>query len=563
MRLTVIPENLKQTGRDVPMKVLILQPPYSLDPADADLCFDAKMDLLDRCDSSADIIVLPEYSDVPCVTRTMEETLGLHNKFIQPLMDKCTETARRCKAVLFVDALSEENGHLHNTTFCYDRSGILRGTYFKLHLPPFEKETLHIEPGIEAPAFMEPYTLDIDGIRYAFLTCYDFYYYEYFSRLAKVAPDIIIGCSLQRSDTHSSIETMCRFLAYNTNAYVLRSSVSFSEDSDICGASMAVSPRGDVLANMYGAFGILEVEFDPCKKYLKPAGFGAPDASHHKYVEYGRSPWLYRPAGSFIIPGDQDLPYPRVCAHRGFSAVAPENSLPAFGAAVALGTDEIEFDLWPTSDGEIVSMHDQTLDRVSNGTGIVWKHTFHELEQLDFGSSFSEHFAGLRVLSFEEILRRLACHTIMNIHIKPLPGPYDADIMKKIVDLIRMYDCTRHVYFMIERDENVALFRSYAPEIPICLGHDEKRPWQLVERAIQCGADKVQLFKPYIRQEMVDLAHSHDILCNVFYADDPAEAQAYLQMGIDTILTNEYLSISRVIASSSGGKKYRYNIHHT
>ena len=47
-------------------------------------------------------------------------------------------------------------------------------------------------------------------------------------------------------------------------------------------------------------------------------------------------------------PGDAEMPYPRICAHRGFNTVAPENSLPAWGAAIALGADEIEFDLWET-----------------------------------------------------------------------------------------------------------------------------------------------------------------------------------------------------------------------
>ena len=99
---------------------------------------------------------------------------------------------------------------------------------------------------------------------------------------------------------------------------------------------------------------------------------------------------------------------------------------------------------------------------------------------------------------------------------------------------------------MLEKDDDVALFRSYAPEIPICLGHDKRRPWELVERAIAVKADKVQLFKPYISQEMVDKAHAHGILCNVFYADDEEEARQYLDMGIDTVLTNDYLKIKLV-----------------
>ena len=52
-----------------------------------------------------------------------------------------------------------------------------------------------------------------------------------------------------------------------------------------------------------------------------------------------------------------------------------------------------------------------------------WPYTLRELEELDFGSSFNSHFSGLHVLKFEEILHRLACHTIMNINIKPLPVP--------------------------------------------------------------------------------------------------------------------------------------------
>ena len=91
--------------------------------------------------------------------------------------------------------------------------------------------------------------------------------------------------------------------------------------------------------------------------------------------------------------------------------------MPAFGAAIALGTDEIEFDLWPTKDGEIVSCHDDTLDRVSNGHGKIYEHTYDELKKLDFGSKFSEKFKGLKIVLFEDILKKFAGHGIMNIHV--------------------------------------------------------------------------------------------------------------------------------------------------
>ena len=65
-----------------------------------------------------------------------------------------------------------------------------------------------------------------------------------------------------------------------------------------------------------------------------------------------------------MVQNDKNMPYPRVCAHRGFNTIAPENTMPAFAAAIALGAEEIEFDLWATKDGELVTAHDSKLERV-------------------------------------------------------------------------------------------------------------------------------------------------------------------------------------------------------
>ncbi len=530
------------------MKAYVIQPPYSRDTSRSDELFEYKINLLKSISEDADIIVLPEYSDVPCATSTLEETLYYHNKYIDTLLSECVKTAKRCNANVFVNALSYEETGWRNTTYCYNKEGTLVGKYFKKHLPPLEADVLMLDSAYTYE-FSEPYIIEIDGVRYGFLTCYDFYFYEAYANIARSNVDVIIGCSLQRSDTHNAIEIMCRHLAYNTSAYVVRSSVSFCEDSDICGASMIVASDGEVLTNMKGKFGVASAEFDPGKKYLKPAGFGRADARHFEYIEIGRNPMQYRPGGSAIIPDDKTLSYPRVCAHRGFSTVAPENSMPAFGAAVAMGTDEIEFDLWPTLDGVIVSCHDSTLDRVSNGSGKIYEHTYSELEKLDFGSKFSERFKGLRVVTFEEILKKLSCHVIMNVHVKPLSmeDKYPEAAMKKIVELIRKYDAEKHVYFMLETDIQIKQFKEYAPDIEVCVGHLRSRPWEIVDRAIELGAGKVQLFKPYFNKEMIDKAHENGIKCNVFWSDDEEETKEFLSLGIDTILTNDYNIISQVV----------------
>ena len=534
------------------MRACIIQPPYSYDLKLSDEYFNYKLNLLKQCDNSVDIIVLPEYSDVPCVTSTLEDTLFYHEKYIKVLLDECVETAKRCNALVFVNVLCKgENGY-RNTTYAFNRSGEIVGTYYKKHLPPLELETLKLDSAYTFE-YSEPYVIEIEGLHYGFLTCYDFYFYENYANIARNNVDIIIGCSLQRSDSHDAIETICRFLAYNTNAYVLRSSVSFAEDASICGASMVVSPEGKVLENMRGRFGMAIVEFEPQKKYYKPAGFGNPPSAHYEYIEKGRRPWKYRPAGSAIVRPDDIMPYPRVCAHRGFNTIAPENSLPAFGAAVAMGAEEIEFDLWFTKDGEIVSIHDSTLDRVSNGTGKVWEHTLSELRALDFGSKRKEEFKGMRIPTFEDILKKFACHCVMNIHLKTEGDK--PEYLAKVVALIKKYDCEKYVYFVSGQNAVLERLQREFPEIARCCGAGDGK-WEIVDRAIKYGCKKVQLFKPYFNQEMIDKAHENGIICNVFWSDNEEETQRFLDMGIDVILTNDYNRIANIVSKAEKYLKY-------
>ena len=536
------------------MKVCIIQPAYSTDFSKTDEFFKDELRLLSQCDESMDLIVMPEMCDIPCLAKTRELADIAVSKYNEAILNAAKETAKRCNAMLFICARSEEETGARNTTYAINRQGEIVGKYFKQHLTPGEVSNIRLDSDYTFE-WSVPTIVEMEGLRFAFLTCYDFYFYEAFANIARQKPDIIIGCSHQRSDTHLALQIMSQNLAYNTNAYVVRSSVSMDESSDIGGASMIVAPTGEVLANLYSKVGLATVELDPHKKYYKPAGFGNPPSAHYEYIEKGRRPWKYRPAGSAIVKDNDIMPYPRTCAHRGFNKnkVLPENSLPAFGAAVAMGAEEIEFDLWFTKDGEIVSIHDSTLERVSNGTGKVYDYTLAELKELDFGvikGEPHERFAGMKIPTFEEILKKFACHCIMNIHLKT--GGEKPEYLGKVVDLIKKYDCEKYVYFMSGDDNLLERLQSEYPEIPRCCGGGKAR-WEIVERAIKYGCKKVQLFKPCFNQEMVDKAHAHGILCNVFYADDPKEAQDYLDMGIDVILTNDYNIISQVVA-----KKEKY-----
>ncbi len=524
------------------MKVCIIQPKYSTDYSKSDEYFKDELALLNQCDESMDIIVCPEACDIPCLAGTKERAEESVRKYNKKLLEAAAETARRCNSLLFINASDIFPTGRRNTTHVFDRQGNPVGKYYKQHLTPGEV-TEHKLDSDYTFEYSEPTVIELEGIRFAFLTCYDFYFYEAFANIARQNVDVIIGCSHQRSDTHRALEIMSQFLAYNTNAYVLRSSVSMDEHSDIGGAGMVVAPTGETLLNMYSRVGLDCVDIDINKKYFKPAGFGNPPAAHYEYIEQGRRPWKYRPSGSAISKTDTVMHYPRICAHRGFNTVAPENSMPAFGAAVAMGADEIEFDLWSTADGVIVSLHDDTLNRVSTGFGKVYEHTYEELLQYDFGIKHGEKFRGLKIVTFEEILKKFSCHVIMNIHIK---DGRNREELQKIIDLIYKYDCKQHVYFMSGNDDVLNSLKEMAPDICRCQGAGSKA-WEIVDRAIKNECQKVQLFKPYFNKEMIDKAHAHGIKCNVFWSDNEKEAKDFLDMGIDTILTNDYNIISQIV----------------
>lgn len=93
-----------------------------------------------------------------------------------------------------------------------------------------------------------------------------------------------------------------------------------------------------------------------------------------------------------------------ICGHRGFPEKYPMNTLPSIEAAIKIGCDRIEYDVHWTSDRKIVVCHNATIDDTSNGKGEIASMTFDELRKYDFGSWKSEHFAGTRIPTLDELL---------------------------------------------------------------------------------------------------------------------------------------------------------------
>jgi glycerophosphoryl diester phosphodiesterase len=119
-------------------------------------------------------------------------------------------------------------------------------------------------------------------------------------------------------------------------------------------------------------------------------------------------------------------------AHRGYSAVAPENTLPALAAGVLAGATFIEFDVRTTADDVPVVIHDRTVDRTTDGSGKVWELTLDEVAVLDAGSWFSPAYAGIGVPLLTDVLDLLAPSEQVELLLEIKP-PTTLELVKNII----------------------------------------------------------------------------------------------------------------------------------
>jgi glycerophosphoryl diester phosphodiesterase len=151
-----------------------------------------------------------------------------------------------------------------------------------------------------------------------------------------------------------------------------------------------------------------------------------------------------------------------VIAHRGASSYAPENTVAAFDLALEIGVSHIELDVHFTSDDHLVVIHDDTVDRTTNGRGPVTSHTLAALTALDAGSWFGGKFVGARIPTFADVLERYRGRAHIHTEIKGR----SAHLAERTVDLVRRHGMVDHVTITSFQRASLAETRAYAPELP-------------------------------------------------------------------------------------------------
>jgi glycerophosphoryl diester phosphodiesterase len=238
---------------------------------------------------------------------------------------------------------------------------------------------------------------------------------------------------------------------------------------------------------------------------------------------------------------------PLIIAHRGYRAKYPENTLVAFEAAIDAGADMIELDVLLTKDRKMVVIHDESVDRTTNGQGMVSDCTLSEIKALDAGNWFDARFKGERLPTLEEVLEIVDKRIPINIEIKSSAyephHPPDA-IEQQIVELVARKNAVENVLissFEWRVLENLASLKK-APAIALLSRYPEEG--NPLESCKRLGAFSWNPRSLLLKKEHVGTMHKAGILVFPWSVDTLEDIGRMLEMDVDGLIVDDPLLAS-------------------
>lgn len=235
---------------------------------------------------------------------------------------------------------------------------------------------------------------------------------------------------------------------------------------------------------------------------------------------------------------------PLAIAHRGHSIAFPENTLEAYRKAIELGVEMIECDVNITRDGQLVMIHDSTLDRTTTGTGRVSAGTWEEIQGLDAGGKFKSEFAGVRVPSTEETLLLYKEAGILScFEVKGANDDESNRIALGLLDLFMKHDMLDRAFMSSYHHESLLLAKSECPELllaPERLPDDEPAdPPEAVRQAKSFPAPVLQHQYTVLTAEVVRVLHENDIAIWSWSTTDEASMVLSIELGADALMGDD------------------------
>ena len=232
---------------------------------------------------------------------------------------------------------------------------------------------------------------------------------------------------------------------------------------------------------------------------------------------------------------------PLVIAHRGDSAHRPENTLASFASALELGAELVELDVQLTRDGQVVVIHDETLERTTTGRGLVREHTLAEIRALSAGypERFGRDFAGERVPTLAEVLGLLRGRARALIEIKHEAVTENDDGIEAltVAEVLRAGQAGEVAFLSFSR-RALLRCRKHAPEVP--RGHIFYRATadEILEGAAEAATDLVMPEKGMLTAELVARLQAARLRVATWVVDDVEELRALRPYGLFGVGSN-------------------------
>ncbi len=233
-----------------------------------------------------------------------------------------------------------------------------------------------------------------------------------------------------------------------------------------------------------------------------------------------------------------EMPTQGISAHRGENRIHPENTLPAFREAIRAGAQQIEMDVYLTDHGDLVVIHDSTVDRTTDGTGDLREMTLDEIKSLDAGSWKDPRFAGERIPTLEEALAIMPRNVWLNLHLKGGRALGEA-VATMVIEQGRM-----HQAFLAANRQAAEGARSVDEGILIC--NMERRGGDVaryIDETIAHGYAFIQLHHRHTMPAPEQMQRLKDagVRVNYYGTDDPGALEALYDLGVDFVLTDNLL----------------------
>lgn len=232
-----------------------------------------------------------------------------------------------------------------------------------------------------------------------------------------------------------------------------------------------------------------------------------------------------------------------IAAHRGYSAEAPENTIPAFEAAIDNLADYVELDVQETKDGRVVVLHDSNLKRVAGIKNNIWTVNYEEIENVDVGIWFSDEFKDTHIPTLEEVMEMAKGRLKLNIEIK-LTG-HEKNLEQSVVDIINEYDMKDDCVVTSFQAKALKKVKNSDPEIKTgYILHVAYGDFSGVTYA-----DALSINYSFATEQLIDDAHNAGKDVYVWTVNNAEAINDMIENGADMIITDDPVLAREILMS--------------